>query len=59
MTELTGLLPGPSAGRVGSVCDSPHHTPLPSILLANVQSLVNKLDDLMARVKFQYNIRDL
>ncbi|RXN39336.1 leucine-rich repeat-containing 24-like protein [Labeo rohita] len=35
-----------------------HRTPLPSILLANVQSLENKLDDLRARAKFQRDIRD-
>ncbi|KAK3522872.1 hypothetical protein QTP86_005686 [Hemibagrus guttatus] len=35
-----------------------HHTPLPSILLANIQSLDNELDDLRARVKFQRDIRD-
>lgn len=34
------------------------HTPLLSILLANVQSFENKLDNLRARVKFQRNIRD-
>ncbi|KAI2660444.1 hypothetical protein H4Q32_008007 [Labeo rohita] len=32
--------------------------PLPSILLANVQSLENKLDDLRARVTFQRDVRD-
>ncbi|KAK1791055.1 hypothetical protein P4O66_002099 [Electrophorus voltai] len=35
-----------------------HRAPLPSILLANVQSLDNKLDDLRARIKFQRDIRD-
>ncbi|KAK1804669.1 hypothetical protein P4O66_020058 [Electrophorus voltai] len=35
-----------------------HQAPLPSILLANVQSLDNKLDDLRARIKFQRDIRD-
>ncbi|KAL1277323.1 hypothetical protein QQF64_023996 [Cirrhinus molitorella] len=35
-----------------------HRAPLPSILLVNVQSLGNKLDDLRARVKFQRDIRD-
>ncbi|KAI5616883.1 gastrula zinc finger protein XlCGF28.1-like [Silurus asotus] len=35
-----------------------HRAPLPSILLANVQSLENKLDDLRARVKFQRDIWD-
>ncbi|KAK1795700.1 hypothetical protein P4O66_001020 [Electrophorus voltai] len=34
-----------------------HRAPLPSILLANVQSLDNKLDDLRARIKFQRDIR--
>ncbi|KAK1789101.1 hypothetical protein P4O66_015048 [Electrophorus voltai] len=32
--------------------------PLPSILLANVQSLDNKLDNLQARIKFQRDSRD-
>ncbi len=32
--------------------------PLPSILLANVQSLENKMDDLRARISFQWDIRD-
>ncbi len=31
---------------------------LPSILLANVQSLENKMDDLRARISFQRDIRD-
>ncbi|KAK1801166.1 hypothetical protein P4O66_022662 [Electrophorus voltai] len=35
-----------------------HRAPLPSILLANVQSLDNKLDDLWARIKVQRDIRD-
>ncbi|KAK1795637.1 hypothetical protein P4O66_001130 [Electrophorus voltai] len=35
-----------------------HRAPLPSILLANVQSLDNKLDDLWARIKFQRDIWD-
>ncbi len=35
------------------------HSPLlPSILLANVQSLDNKMDDLRARISFQRDIRD-
>ncbi len=34
------------------------HNPLPSILLANVQSLENKMDDLRARLSFQWDIRD-
>ncbi len=35
-----------------------HSPPLPSILLANVQSLENKMDDLRARISFQLDIRD-
>ena len=35
-----------------------HHPPLPSILLINVQSLVNKVDELKARISFQRDIRD-
>ena len=35
-----------------------HHPPLPSILLANVQSLDNKIDKIRARVAFQRDIRD-
>ncbi len=35
-----------------------HSSPLPSILLANVQSLENKMDDLRARISFQWDIRD-
>ncbi len=35
-----------------------HSPPLPSILLANFQSLENKMDDLRARISFQRDIRD-
>ncbi len=35
-----------------------HSPPLPSILLANVQPLDNKKDDLRARISFQRDIRD-
>ncbi len=35
-----------------------HNPPLPSILLANVRSLENKMDDLRARISFQQDIRD-
>ena len=35
-----------------------HHAPLPSILLANAQSLDNKVDEIRARVAFQRDIRD-
>ncbi len=34
-----------------------HSPPLPSILLSNVQSLVNKMDDLRARLRIQWDIR--
>ncbi len=35
-----------------------HSPPLPSILLTNVQSLENKMDDLRARISSQWDIRD-
>ncbi len=35
-----------------------HSPPLPSILLANVQSLENKMDNLRVRISFQRDIRD-
>jgi hypothetical protein len=35
-----------------------HHPPLPSILLANVQSIDKKVDELRARISFQRDIRD-
>ncbi|CDR18940.1 unnamed protein product [Oncorhynchus mykiss] len=35
-----------------------HRAPLPSMLLANVQSLDNKVDEIRARVAFQRDIRD-
>ena len=35
-----------------------HHAPLPSILLANVQSLDNKVDKIRASVAFQRNTQD-
>ncbi len=35
-----------------------HSPPLPIILLANVQSLENKMDDLRARISFHWDIRD-
>ena len=35
-----------------------HRAPLPSILLANVQSLDNKVDEIRASVAFQRDIRD-
>ncbi len=35
-----------------------HSPPLPSILLSNVQSLENKLDEFRARLSFQRDIRD-
>ncbi len=48
--------------RRAGICDrlrnKAHSPPLPSILLANVQSLENKMDDLRARTSFQRDIRD-
>nr|XP_008286879.1 PREDICTED: uncharacterized protein LOC103362331 [Stegastes partitus] len=35
-----------------------HRPPLPSILLANIQSLDNKLDELRARIRYQRDTRD-
>ena len=35
-----------------------HHPPLPSILLSNVQSLDNKVDEIRARFAFQRDIRE-
>ena len=35
-----------------------HHPPLPSILLANVQSLDNKVDELKPMISFQRDIKD-
>ena len=40
------------------LCRRAHRPPLPSILLANVQSLDNKVDEIRARVAFQRDIRD-
>lgn len=49
---------GKRAGFSNRLRARAHCTPLPSILLASVQSLENKLDDLRTRVKFQRNIQD-
>ncbi|KAK1806255.1 hypothetical protein P4O66_000131 [Electrophorus voltai] len=49
---------GKRAGVSNRLRARAHRAPLPSILLANVQSLDNKLDDLRARIKFQRDIRD-
>ncbi len=35
-----------------------HHIPLPSIILPNAQSLLNKLDDLQANVRFLLDYRN-
>ncbi len=49
-------------GRCAGICNRlrkrAHSPPLPSILLANVQSLENKMDNLRARISFQRDIRD-
>lgn len=49
---------GTRAGVQNRLRQQAHRAPLPSILLANVQSLENKLDDLRARVTFQRDVRD-
>ena len=49
---------GRQSGLLVRLRSRAHHTPLPSILLANVQSLYNKGDEIRARVAFQKDIRD-
>ncbi len=49
---------GKRAGIRNRLRKRAHSPPLPSILLANVQSLENKMDDLRARISFQRDIRD-
>ncbi len=49
---------GKSAGILNRLRNRAHSPPLPSILLTNVQSLENKMDDLRARISFQQDIRD-
>ncbi len=46
------------AGILNRLRERSHSPPLPSILLANVQSLENKMVDLRARISFQRDIRD-
>ncbi len=49
---------GRHAGIRNRLRQRAHSPPLPSILLANVQSLENKMDDLRARISLQRDIRD-
>ncbi len=49
---------GKRAGIRSRLRKRAHSPPLPSILLANVQSLENKMDDLRTRISFQRDIRD-
>lgn len=49
---------GKRAGVRNKLRTRAHRPPLPSILLANVQSLDNKLDDIRARVRYQRDVRD-
>ncbi len=49
---------GKRAGIRNRLRKRAHSPPLPSILLANVQSLENKMDDLRARISFQRDSRD-
>ncbi len=46
------------AGIRNSLRKRAHSPHLPSILLANIQSLENKIDDLRVRLSFQQDIRD-
>ncbi len=63
-TKATWIIPGGKrnsrrrAGIRNRLRERAHSPPLPSILLANVQSLENKMDDLRARISFQRDIRD-
>ncbi len=45
-------------GGCGGIKHWPHGSSLPSILLANVQALDNKLDGLHAHISFQWDIRN-
>ncbi len=49
---------GKRAGIHNTLRKRAHSPPLPSILVTNVQSLENKMDDLKARISFQRDIRD-
>ncbi len=49
---------GRRAGIRNRLRERAHSPPLLSILLANVQSLENKMDNLRARISFQWDIRD-
>ena len=49
---------GRQSGLLVRVCRRAHRAPLPSILLANVQSLDYKVDKIRARVAIQRNISD-
>ncbi len=49
---------GKHVGIHNRLREGAHSPPLPSILLANVHSLENKMDDLRARISFQRDIRD-
>ncbi len=46
------------AGICNRLRERAHSPPLPSILLTNVQSMENKMDDLRARISFQWDIMD-
>ncbi len=49
---------GKCAGIRNRLRERAHSPPLSSILLINVQSLENKLDDFRARISFQLDIKD-
>ncbi|KAK1794181.1 hypothetical protein P4O66_011085 [Electrophorus voltai] len=56
--DVRKRLQGKRAGVRNRLRARAHQAPLPSIPLANVQSLDNKLNDLRARIKFQRDNRD-
>ncbi len=49
---------GRRAGIRNRLRERAHSPPLSSFLLTNVQSLEDKMDDLRARISFQWDIRD-
>ncbi len=59
-TKATGITTGGERNTLESnrLRERAHSPPLPSILLANVQSLENKMDYLRASISFQRDIRD-
>ena len=50
---------GRMSGCLLRICRRVNNPPLPSVLLANVQSLENKIDDLRARLNYQHDIKNV